>query len=159
MRFSLVTLVASLSALALAAPTRRPSKRDANTNDEYRSGAAFTGTLYEPAGGASFAIGQNITLSYEAVNPEAGTPRFPSSIQSIDVGLQGPSPIELGKALPGGGPGSWINTTLNINENAIYKAGTYYLIITEHQLAVNTPPTNTTYRVQSYNVSIDITEA
>lgn len=108
---------------------------------------------------------------HPAQQPNSGTPHYGNIIHSVDVGLQGPAPIvadpysygsdaiaEVATGISLGGPGGYGNASIHVNPDQIYKTGTYYVIITEHQLPAYTAYADT-YRVQSYNVSIEVTEA
>lgn len=66
--------------------------------------------------------------------------------------------LEVATDISLGGPGGFGNASIYINPDQVYKTGTYYMIVTEHQLPAYTANA-ATYRVQSYNVSIEVTEA
>ncbi|GAA5916805.1 hypothetical protein JCM6882_004174 [Rhodosporidiobolus microsporus] len=166
MKFSIAAAVTSFAALAAARPAVRLSKRADETG---YTGAAYTGTLVTPSVGDSFPLGQNITFSYDSTPRGAGEPHFGSSTVDVNIGLQGPSPIvvandfqpwgilELANGLDVGGPGGWVNTSLSI-PSTIYKGGEYFLIVTERQRPTYDSE-QPTFRVESYNVSITLTEA
>ncbi|TNY19772.1 hypothetical protein DMC30DRAFT_417583 [Rhodotorula diobovata] len=163
MKFLALTAVAAaLSSLASAIPTRR----DEVTSADEVTKPAFTGTLVSYP--STVAQGQNISVAYDTSTHDA-TPHYPASICSVDLGLQGPAPIvfkpdsfmpygilSLANGLNTGGPGGWVNTSVAL-PSAVYEPGEYFLIVTEHQLAIYDSEAPT-YRVQSYNVSVQVTE-
>ncbi|GAA5861505.1 hypothetical protein JCM3774_000273 [Rhodotorula dairenensis] len=160
MHFSLFTvaLTAISMTVALAGPIQR---RDIQP--------AYSGVLQSPAAGSSVPLGGNITFSYTPT-PDSATPHFGELLQSIDVGLQGPAPIvinpynfapygilELANGLPTWGPGPAVNASIPVPADIVYKTGQYFLIVTEHQVPAYTA-NPLPYRVQTYNISIEVTE-
>ncbi|GAA5980706.1 hypothetical protein JCM10908_001744 [Rhodotorula pacifica] len=130
---------------------------------------AYSGVLQSPAAGSSVALGGNITFSYTPT-PDSATPHFGELLQSVDVGLQGPAPIvinphnfapygiiELANGLPAWGPGPAINASIPVPAEQTFYIGQYFLIVTEHQIPAYTANA-VPYRVQTYNISIEVTE-
>ncbi|GAA5908751.1 hypothetical protein JCM8208_006778 [Rhodotorula glutinis] len=159
MKFLALTAVAAaLSSLASAVPMKR---------DESPVKPAYTGTLVSYTD--SVPLGGNLSVAYIA-SAGSSEPHYPAAIRSVDLGLQGPGPIvvstddfspfgilQLATGLETGGPGAWVNKTVTLPD-AVYKPGEYFLIITEDQLAVYDSQ-QPIYRVQSYNVSVQVTAA
>ncbi|GAA5958247.1 hypothetical protein JCM8115_004032 [Rhodotorula mucilaginosa] len=162
MHFNLfTTTVAALAASLVSAGPIQPRADDVQP--------AFSGVLQSPTAGSSVAIGSNITFSYTP-NPDSATPHYGELLQSLDVGLQGPAPIvidpyqfapfgilELATGLSPWGPGPAVNASLTVPSSLVYKPGQYFLIVTEHQIAAYTENA-LPYRVQTYNISIEVTE-
>ncbi|BGP44732.1 hypothetical protein JCM10450v2_000546 [Rhodotorula kratochvilovae] len=155
---ALTAALAALASLTSAAPTAL-SKRD-----EVKP--AYIGQLVEYS--TSVPIGGSLSVAYNTAPPYE--PHYGASIRAVDIGLQGPGPIvvdpqsftpygilELANGLETGGPGGWVNSTVTL-PRAVYQAGEYFLIVTEHQVPVYDSE-QPFYRVQSYNVSIQVTEA
>ncbi|BGP12674.1 hypothetical protein JCM10213_008811 [Rhodosporidiobolus nylandii] len=165
MRFTTVALAAAIASVAAASPVTL-FKRDRPNS----TGAPYIGELVSPQPGESFQLGQNVSFAYIATPEGAGVPHFPSTISSVDVGLQGPAPIVQGDSwAPSGileffndgytgGPGAWVNQSLFLDSGVITEPGTYYLIVTEHQRATYIAP-GPIYRVQSYNISLTLSAA
>ncbi|GAA6037132.1 hypothetical protein JCM8097_008752 [Rhodosporidiobolus ruineniae] len=166
MKLSLA-LTSAFAALAAAAPTLLVKK---STFPSGWTGAAYTGTLVSPLQGDVLTVGGNLTFSYSAVAEDASTPRFPSSIASLDVGLQGPAPVvastadwapygirQLATGLATDGPGGWVNASVPLGD-WVYEAGEYFLIVTEHQREVYVEG-QPEWQVVSYNVSLTVEKA
>ncbi|GJN91568.1 hypothetical protein Rhopal_004591-T1 [Rhodotorula paludigena] len=152
--------VFSLASIAAAAPAKR--------QQEVKNVPAYIGTLVAPSAGFSVPLGGSFDLAYDTSHEYQ--PHYGASIRSVDIGIQGPTPIipvdnsfqpygiqEIKTGLPTDGPGAWVNETITI-PSQINKAGQYFLIIQEHQTAVYDSE-QPLWRVQSYNVSFEITEA
>ncbi|GAA5834463.1 hypothetical protein JCM9279_004323 [Rhodotorula babjevae] len=155
---ALTAAAAALSSLASAIPMKRA---------ESPVKPAYTGRLVSYT--ESVPLGGNLSVAYNTATQDS-TPHYPASIRSVDIGLQGPAPIfvspddfapfgilQLATGLETGGPGGWVNTSVTIPD-AVYKPGQYFLIVTEDQLAIYDSQ-QPIYRVQSYNVSVQVTAA
>ncbi|GAA5887655.1 hypothetical protein JCM5296_004448 [Sporobolomyces johnsonii] len=160
--FTLLAFLFALVASAFALRVERHPRRWIDNKPVKPVKPAFTGTLYHPKEGHKVKLGGSFFFSYLAETVEM-IPVI-EALQSLDVGIQGPAPIiinptgfqpfgilEVEKGLEPG-IGNWINTTIQLPDE-IYTAGTYFLIVTEHQLPVRDPD-GLTYRVQSYNISL-----
>ncbi|GAA5926264.1 hypothetical protein JCM3775_000973 [Rhodotorula graminis] len=156
---ALVAVAAALSSLASAVPMKR--------DDSSPTKPAYTGTLVSYTQSVPF--GGNLSVAYDA-SAQSAVPHYAASIIGVDLGLQGPAPIvvspndfspfgilKLATGLDTGGPGGWVNTSIAL-PSAVYKPGEYFLIVTEDQLAVYDSE-QPVYRVQSYNVSVQVTAA
>merc|ERR1711939_390998 len=157
--FALAAAAAALSARAALAV---PFKRDSDTPGK----PAFIGTLADYS--KEVPVGGSINISYNTADPSPD-PSYPSAILNLDVGLQGPAPIvpsdlfqpygvlELLRNATAGDSVGWINTTHPLPPNTITEEGQYFLIFTERQKEVYNPD-EPVYRVQSYNVSVMVTD-
>ncbi|GAA5826900.1 hypothetical protein JCM11251_002150 [Rhodosporidiobolus azoricus] len=169
MKFSTAATFAAAASLAAARPFVDLAKR---TDETGWTGASYTGTLVSPSVGTSFPLGGNITFSYKSTPRDINEngPKYASGTLGLNVGLQGPSPIiaagsnflpwgilELGDNLNVGGPGGWVNGSVTI-PSAVTEPGEYFLIFEERQFPIYDSE-EPHFRVQSYNVSIQLTEA
>ncbi|GAA5926261.1 hypothetical protein JCM3775_000972 [Rhodotorula graminis] len=150
---ALAAALAAASTLVSAAPTKRGFFP--------QDGPAFIGQLLSKPD--EIKLGENFTISYDSNDPSPD-PQYPSSILSFDVGIQGPAPIYYSSAFTPSGilelandlPGQQVvNASLKMSSSA--DPGEYFLIFTEHQLGVYDPE-QPVYRVQSYNVSVQVVQ-
>ncbi|BGP28634.1 hypothetical protein JCM10296v2_000370 [Rhodotorula toruloides] len=154
MKFSLAALATLLASSSLVAGAPL-GLRDVSSTPK------FTGKLVEPSpDGTTVALSEPFSFAFDGTTPYG--PHYPESLRSIDIGFFDPrNTFEPGgvidvKSLDAGGPGGWLNTTVTPSQY-ISEPGQYYLIITEHQVDVYTSP-GPVYRVQTYNVSLTVTD-